>query len=113
MKTFILAASAAVLFAAPTFADGLDNAMGNTVHVVAGENAWDTHFLADGTFTDTLGRSGTWTFDTQLCMNIVTAEGAQDVCGPWNESAAAGDTWNTAGWSAEGTEITVSIVAGH
>ena len=113
MKRFILAVSAAALIAAPAFAAGMDNAIGNTVHVVAGENSWDTHFMADGSFTDTLGRTGTWSFDTQLCLHIMTEEGTQDACGPWNETATAGDSWNTAGWSEEGSEITVSIVAGH
>lgn len=113
MKKFILAASAAVLVAAPALAGGMDNAVGNTVHVVSGENAWDTHFMADGSFTDTLGRTGTWSFDAQLCLNMMSEEGPVDVCGPWNEAAAAGDSWSTAGWSDDGTEIAISIVAGH
>jgi hypothetical protein len=111
MKELFLAVTASLLLSAPALAGGMDNAIGNTVRVVTPETSWDAHFMVDGSFTDTRGVAGTWTFDSQLCLQIMTENGNQNVCGPWNETAAAGDSWNTTGWSDDGSEITLSIIA--
>jgi hypothetical protein len=111
MNRFFVAAVAVAAISTPVFAEGMNNAIGNTVRVTSGENTWDTWFLADGSFTDSRGVAGTWTFTTELCLSVQTEEGPQSNCGPWDETLALGGTWMATGWSAEGTEIKVEIVA--
>jgi hypothetical protein len=110
MKRILCAAFALTMMASPVLADGMDNALGHTVTVTTPDGSWDTTFHDDGTFDDTRGVTGTWTFDGELCITAPNGEGEQSQCGPWNESANAGDSWATHGWSSDGsTEITIAI----
>lgn len=112
MKYLIVAGLAAASLAAPALADGMGNAFGNTVRVSAGDQSFDAWFQADGSYSDTRGIAGTWTFEEQLCIQVVTENGADENCGPWNESLAPGESWVTDGWSADGTQVTVQLIAG-
>lgn len=117
MKTYLLAAAALGLAASGTaYADGMDNAIGNTVRIIvndAGEG-FDVYFDADGSYSDSLGRTGaTWTFDEQLCVIPPAEAGGEGSCGPWNEDLAVGASWETSGWSQDGTSITISILEGR
>ncbi|WP_291843219.1 hypothetical protein [Maricaulis sp.] len=111
MKHLIAAGLAAAMLAAPALADGMSNAMGHAVRVIAGEQSFDAWFQADGTYSDSRGIAGTWTFEDQLCIQVTTQAGPDENCGPWNESLAPGESWVTDGWSADGAAITVQIVA--
>lgn len=110
MKHLVGAAIAVVFLAAPVVADGMSNAIGHTVRVSAGENSFDATFDADGSYSDTRGITGDWSFDGQLCITVQTEEGANTQCGPWNEGLGVGETWSTDGWSSDGTAVTVEII---
>jgi len=112
MKTLLMAAAAVAVIAAPVWAADMDNAFGNTVRVTVGEDSWDTWFQADGSFTDSRGVTGTWSIDDQLCIEVMTEEGAQSSCGPWNSDLQVGGSWMTDGWSEDGVSMTVELVAG-
>lgn len=124
MKRLLLATALAGLMAAPALADGMDNAVGNTVRVTLDDagNGFDAYFDADGSYSDSLGRTGaTWSYaGDELCINppegATNGDGspAQSNCGPWNPDLAVGGSWETAGWSDDGTTmITVSILEGR
>ncbi|WP_421790721.1 hypothetical protein [Hyphobacterium sp.] len=117
MKTYILAAAAFGLAASgAAFADGMDNAMGNTVRIIVNDagQGFDVFFETDGSYSDSLGRSGaTWAFDEQLCVTPPAESGGDTTCGPWNEDLAAGGSWETTGWSQDGSSITISILEGR
>ena len=93
-------------------AEGLSNAVGHTVRVTAGEQSFDAWFNADGSYSDSRGIAGTWTYESQLCIHVMTETGPNENCGPWNETLAPGESWVTDGWSADGTAITVQIIGG-
>jgi opacity protein-like surface antigen len=117
MKKFILTAAAlGLMTSGAAFADGMDNAVGNTVRIIvndAGEG-FDVYFDAGGVYSDSLGRTGaTWAFDEQLCITPPPDAGAETSCGPWNEDLDTGGSWQTDGWSDDGTMITISILEGR
>ncbi|MEN0653641.1 MULTISPECIES: hypothetical protein [Hyphobacterium] len=121
MKRLLIATALAGLMAGPALADGMDNAVGNTVRVIIDDagNGFDAYFDADGAYSDSLGRSGaSWTVSgSELCLN--PPEGAMNEdgtpatasCGPWNPDLAVGDSWQTDGWG-DGM-ITISILEGR
>lgn len=123
MKRFLIATAIAGLMAAPAFADGMDNAAGNTVRVIIDDagHGFDVFFDADGSYSDSLGRSGaSWSVaDGELCINppegAMSEDGtpAQSNCGPWNSDLAVGGSWQTDGWSDDGSMITISIIEGR
>lgn len=110
MKKLVLAAAAALCLATPVFADGMSNAIGHTVRVSAGDQSFDATFNADGSYSDSRGIVGSWSYDGELCITVETEEGPQSNCGPWNEDLTVGGSWSTPGWSNDGTEITVEII---
>lgn len=106
------------LLAAPALADGMDNAVGNTVRVIIDEsgNGFDAYFDADGSYSDSLERTGaTWSWaDGELCIvPPAEAEGASPNCGPWDGTLAVGGSMTTSDWSQDGSEITISILEGR
>ena len=121
MKRLLIATALAGLMAGPALADGMDNAVGNTVRVIVNDagNGFDAYFDADGAYSDSLGRSGGgWTATgNELCINppdgAMNEDGspAQSNCGPWNPDLAVGDSWQTDGWG-DGT-ITITILEGR
>lgn len=124
MKRFLIATAIAGLMAAPALADGMDNAAGNTVRVIIDEagHGFDAFFDADGSYSDSMGRTGaTWSMNDagELCVNppegAMNGDGspAQSNCGPWNSDLAVGGSWQTDGWSDDGSMITVSILEGR
>ncbi|MAL11105.1 MAG: hypothetical protein CMF74_15740 [Maricaulis sp.] len=124
MKKFLIATAIAGLMAAPAFADGMDNATGNTVRVIIDEagHGFDAYFDADGSYSDSLGRTGaTWSLSDsgELCVNppegMMQEDGTpiEPDCGPWNSDLAVGDSWETDGWSDDGSTLTVSIIEGR
>ncbi|WP_420433716.1 hypothetical protein [Hyphobacterium sp.] len=117
MKKWVLTAAIMGLAAsAPAFADGMDNAIGNTVRIIvndAGEG-FDVYFEADGSYSDSLGRNGaTWAYGDELCVTPAAESGAETACGPWNADLAAGGSWETDGWSDDGGSITITILEGR
>lgn len=115
-KWVMTAAALGLLTTGAAFADGMDNAIGNTVRIIVNDDGegFDVFFDAGGAYSDSLGRSGaTWEFNGQLCITPPADSGGETSCGPWNESAAAGDSWETDGWSQDGTTITISILEGR
>ncbi|WP_297737048.1 hypothetical protein [uncultured Maricaulis sp.] len=112
MKYLIVAGLAAASLTAPALADGMENAFGHAVRVTMGEQSFDAWFQADGSYSDSRGISGTWTYDSQLCIQVMTENGADENCGPWNEGLAPGERWVTDGWSADGSPLTIQLIAG-
>jgi len=119
MKLILTSIAAVGLLAAPAFADGMDNAVGNTVRIVvndAGEG-FDAYFDAGGAYSDSLGRSGaTWAWaDNQLCLTPPAEAGdeAEANCGPWDGSLAVGGSMTTTEWSQDETSLTISILEGR
>jgi len=111
MKYLLLAGLACTLLASPALAEGMSNAYGHSVRVSAGEQSFDAWFQADGSYSDSRGITGTWTYQDQLCIQTMTQNGPNESCGPWNESLAAGESWVTNGWSEDGSALTVQIIA--
>ena len=117
MKRFVMtAAILGLMTSGAALADGMDNAVGNTVRIIvidAGEG-FDVYFDAGGAYSDSLGRTGAlWSFDEQLCIIPPPESGGETNCGPWNEELAVGGSWQTDGWSEDGTMITISILEGR
>lgn len=112
MKHLLLAGLAFTLLASPALAEGMSNAIGHAVRVTDGGQSFDAWFNADGSYSDTRGVTGTWTYQGQLCIQVTTENGSSENCGPWNESLAAGESWVTNGWSDDGRSLTVQIVDG-
>ncbi|RKR04154.1 hypothetical protein [Maricaulis maris] len=112
MKHLIAAGLAAACLATPALAEGMSNAFGNAVRVSMGEQSFDAWFSADGRYSDSRGLTGTWTYEGQLCIQVTTEAGPDENCGPWNETLAPGESWVTDGWSADGSQLTVQIIAG-
>ncbi|WP_339740852.1 hypothetical protein [uncultured Maricaulis sp.] len=112
MKTMMMAASALLALSAAAFADGdMSNAYGHIVRVTGGDASFDATFAADGSYSDTRGMTGSWSLGEQLCISAATETGVQENCGPWNPDLAVGGSWTTAGWSDDGSMITVEILA--
>ncbi|MEE2526428.1 hypothetical protein V0U79_08620 [Hyphobacterium sp. HN65] len=116
MKNLVLTTAALALLASGSaFADGLDNAVGNTVRIMIGDTGqgFDAYFDADGTFSDSLGRSGGWEYGTELCVIPPAETEAPPACGPWNEDLAPGGEWQTDAWAENGTMLTFTILEGR
>ena len=118
MKHLLAGLALAGLMTAPALADGMDNAVGNTVRVIIDEagHGFDAYFDAGGSYSDSTGRSGaTWTWaDDQLCIvPPAEAEGAQPNCGPWDGTLAVGGSTTATGWSDDGSSISISILEGR
>jgi len=115
-KLILTAAALGLVSAGAGFADGMGNAVGNTVRIIindAGEG-FDVFFDAGGAYSDSLGRSGAaWSFDEQLCITPPADSGGEENCGPWNEDLEVGGSWQTDAWSDDGTLITISILEGR
>ncbi len=63
----------------------------------------------DGTFTGADGSSGTWTLEgDQLCFIV---EGQDDLCGVFDVTKQAGDSWEEVSWDGNGM-AQISITAG-
>jgi hypothetical protein len=110
MKRIFIAALAVAAISTPVFAEGMSNAIGHTVRITMGETTWDTWIEANGSFHDSRGYAGTWTYGEQLCLTVGTDEGPQVNCGPWDETLVLGGTWRTSGWTSDGTEFLVEII---
>ena len=94
----------------------MDNAIGNTVRIVVNDNGegFDAYFDADGSYSDSLGRSGgTWAYGDELCVTPPAEAGAETACGPWNADLAVGGSWQTDAWSDNGGSITITILEGR
>jgi hypothetical protein len=117
MKKFVLTAAIfGLMTSGAALADGMTNAVGNTVRIVvndAGEG-FDVYFDEGGAYSDSLGRTGaTWSIGEQLCITPPADVGGDANCGPWNEELAVGGSWQTNGWSQDGTMITITILEGR
>jgi len=101
----ILAASAALLIAAPAFAgdDVMANFYGNTVITKSGMGESHTHYKADHTVTadatsmmGSMTLTGTWSINDkgELCRNYSNAPAMMPnpLCYPW-ASHKVGDSW--------------------
>jgi hypothetical protein len=112
MKTMMMAASALLALSAAAWADGdMTNAIGHVVRVSTPEASFDATFADGGAYSDSRGATGSWSLGDELCITVQTEAGVQENCGPWNPDLAVGDSWTTTGWSDDGSEITVEIVA--
>lgn len=116
MKKFaaVLAFGVAMVSGA-AFADTIQNGYGNTFVVTnaAGQES-RYQFNQDGTFTGTApggsAMAGTYSVtDGQLCMN--PPNGGAPLCTAVQADKNVGDTWTQTG--TDGSQITVSLVAGH
>ncbi|MGE0597236.1 MAG: hypothetical protein AB7P07_12805 [Hyphomonadaceae bacterium] len=113
MKKLLIACAMITAFAAPAFADTMENGYGNTFVVTnaAGEVA---HYMFDegGTFSAMAGEqhvTGAWEVaDGQLC---ITPEGGERGCTAYSGDKNVGDTWTQNG--TDGSEISVTLQAGR
>ncbi len=108
-----LIGAGALVFAAPAFADTIENGYGNTFVVTAGEVTVRYHFNEDGTFQATAPDGSTQAgryeaADGQLCF---LGEGDARQCAPLVSGKNVGDTWQQL--DANGNEITVTLEAGR
>ena len=110
-----LAAAAALLVAAPAFADTMQNGVGNTFIVTDAQGAtFHDHFDANGGFTASTPAgeqvaAGTYEVaDGQLC---ITPIGGERGCTAYVGDKNVGDTWTQNG--TDGGPITVTLQAGH
>ncbi|MBL8546971.1 MAG: hypothetical protein JNL81_10940 [Hyphomonadaceae bacterium] len=116
MKTFIAAiAVGAAMFAAPAFADTMQNTYGNTIVVTYASGAVaHYHFNADGTFSGVAPggshMAGRYTAEgDQLCL--IPPSGQAPQCTQIQTDKNIGDTWTQLG--ADGSQITVELRAGR
>ena len=114
-KLVAVLAFGAALSAGAAFADTIQNGYGNTFVVTnaAGQES-RYQFNEDGTFTGTApggsAMAGTYSVtDGQLCMN--PRNGGAPMCTSVAADKNVGDTWTQTG--TDGSQITVSLVAGH
>ncbi len=84
--------------------------IGNTIiSETPGFGALSFAVAEDGTFTRSDGLSGTWTLEgDQLCFFV---EGQDDLCGPFDVTKQAGDSWEEVAWDGNGM-AKISITAG-
>ena len=108
LKTFAAAALAAVSFVGLALAEG---PAGHTYAVTTADESWETTFADDGTFTDTRGLTGTWTYaDGELCLTMSTAEGDAQICNTFNALEVGGSSTST-GWTDDGSALTITRTA--
>jgi hypothetical protein len=112
MKKAILSTVALLALVASNTASWADGPgfAGNTIHsVTPGFGTLWFSMGADHTFTRSDGVSGTWDFDgSTLCYH---AEGQDDLCGLFDGSKNAGDSWSEVAWDGNG-DGNLSISAG-
>lgn len=114
MKTFAAALAAAALFAAPAFADTMENAYANTIVITYPDGAQARyHFNADGSFTlfmpDGSQVSGAYEIaGEQICL---TPAGGERACTAYVGGKNVGDTWTQT--ATDGSQINVTLQAGR
>lgn len=103
------AACAALLFTTVAFAGGLvDVLFGNTLHMQIGEAELRGYFEEDGSYSNSAGKSGTWTADdVQVCVVVEEHE----TCIQGIAGKSVGDSWSETG--SDGREFVFTIVAGR
>ncbi len=116
MKKFAAALAVAVsLFAAPAFADTMQNTYGNTIVVTYPSGSEASYFFnEDGTFTGTApggsAMAGRWTVEGEnLCL--IPPSGQAPACTTIQADKNVGDTWTQL--CADGSEINVELRAGR
>ena len=116
MRKFAVAVALGVaLFAAPAFADTMENTYGNTIVVTYPNGAQATYqFNADGTFTGTAPggsqMAGTFTVQgDQLCLAAPNGQPPQ--CTTVATDKNVGDTWSQT--ASDGSAINVELRAGR
>jgi hypothetical protein len=106
MTMTTLLASAALSFAA--FDSGISGLVDNAIQVDTAAGSYVTYFNLDGSYTTTVGITGTWRIEgDQLCIERSTGEGG---CQPLQAELELGDTW-TGTNSATGETVTYTIIA--
>jgi hypothetical protein len=106
MTLTTLLATAALSFA--SFDSGVSGLIDNAIQVDTAAGSYITYFNLDGTYTTTVGITGTWHIEgDQLCIQRSTGEGG---CQPLQANLALGDTW-TGTNSATNETVTYTIVA--
>ena len=115
MKQLAALAAAAALFAAPAFADTIENGYANTFVVTDAQGAtFHYYFNADGTFTagtpegQQVAAGAYELADGQLC---ITPTGGERGCTAYIGDKNVGDTWTQAG--TDGGQITILLRAGR
>lgn len=115
MKRIAALAAAAALFAAPAFADTIQNGYGHTFVVTDAQGAsFHYRFNADGAFTASTPAgdqvaAGTYEIaEGQLC---ITPAGGERGCTVYVADKNVGDTWTQSG--TDGAQVTVTLQAGH
>jgi hypothetical protein len=89
---------------------GPDVLYGNTLHVQKAVLALDFYYDADGTFTNSAGLHGTWTYESdQLCVTYET--GGAGACMAFEANHAIGESWSQT--DTDGDVVTLSILPGR
>ncbi len=104
IRTIVLAAAAAIAATAAFAASG--GFVGNTiVSETAGFGELSFYVAPDGSYETSNGDNGTWSYDgSTLCFD--------DLCGPFDGSKRAGDSWSAPAWDGNGM-AELSIEAGN
>jgi hypothetical protein len=106
MTLTTLLATAALSIA--SFDSGISVLTTNAIQVDTAAGSYTTFFEPDGTYTTTVGITGTWRIDgDQLCIERSTGEGG---CQPLQADLELGDTW-TGTNSATNETVTYTIIA--
>jgi hypothetical protein len=89
----VLCAMALAVLAACMKSPQPDILFGNTLHVQKGILTLDFYYDPDGTFTNSAGRSGTWTYDGhELCVDYANGGGSH-ACTQFSKDHHVGDSW--------------------
>lgn len=86
----------------------MDALVENALQIEIGGSVTTGHFSADGSYSDSAGESGSWSWDSgQLCLFL-----GDDVtrCSALPDNKALGDSWSIE--TPDGTPVTLTIVAG-
>ncbi|MHA6289565.1 hypothetical protein [Maricaulis sp. CAU 1757] len=80
----------------------------NALEISGPAGSYTTYFETDGTYTTSIGISGTWeVVDGEICVVRSTGEAG---CVPMREDAELGDSWDGVN-AATGITVTYTIVA--
>ncbi|MAK64105.1 MAG: hypothetical protein CMF75_05080 [Maricaulis sp.] len=83
----IMTIAAAVLLQA----SAADTLVENALHISTSQGEYTTYFNADGTYSTSIGISGSWWLEgSELCVQRSTGEGG---CQPLQENLHLGDSW--------------------